>query len=553
MQQLTGLDASFLYLETANAPMHISGLSIYDQSTAPDGTVRFKEIIENYHHRVRNLAPMTRRLVEVPLQLDHPYWVSDGNFDPEFHIRHIALPKPGDWRQLCILVSRLHARPLDRNHPLWEAYVIEGLDNVDGLPKGCFAVFSKTHHAAIDGTSGMEMTAAIHDLTPDYKAARKPGIVQVDNEPSRLELVLRAQFNNIRKPFNFVSVARNTVPGMAKAYNATRKGELNRVDSLPRTRFNGNVSPHRVFEAITVDLDHVKAIKNAIPGATVNDAALSIVGGALRKYLEQHKELPRRSLAAMAPVNVRSDKDQAGGNVISSLTVALRTDIADPMQRLTAVHEGTKDAKELANAIGAKAMTDYGQFIPSALTAQAARLASSWGLISRLRPIYNCVVTNVPGPPIPLYNTGAKMVATYGTGPVIDGVGLFHVISSYCGSFIISATSCRDMMPDPEFYKQCLQESFEEMHQAAIKLTAANVRNEKKKTGKKKTASKKKTTAKSARKSTSRVKATSKTRSQPKPTASTKPKAKAKTKPKAKAKPKAKTKTKKTKRKTTAA
>ena len=173
MKQLTGLDASFLYAETPNAPMHISGLSIYDQSTAPGGKVRFKEIIRNTNNRLMGLPVMTQKLLKVPLNFDHPYWVTDGAYDPEFHIRHIALPKPGDWRQLCIVISRLHARQLDRAHPLWELYIIEGLDNVEGVPKGSFAMFSKTHHAAIDGTSGMELTAATHDLTPDYTAAPK--------------------------------------------------------------------------------------------------------------------------------------------------------------------------------------------------------------------------------------------------------------------------------------------------------------------------------------------------------------------------------------------
>jgi diacylglycerol O-acyltransferase len=469
MQQLTGMDASFLYMETPNAPMHISGLAIYDQSTAPGGGVRFKDIIENYNHRLRAIPIMTRKLVEVPMNLDHPYWVSDGHFDPEFHVRHLALPKPGDWRQLCILISRLHARPLDRNHPLWEAYIIEGLDNVEGVPKGSYAVFSKTHHAAIDGTSGMEMTAAIHDLSPDYTSSREPLVIEVDNQPSKMELLGRAQINNIKKPFNFISVARNTVPGMAKAYNMTRKGELQTVKNIPRTRFNEKVSPHRIFQAITVKLDDVKRIKNAIPGATVNDAALTIVGGALRKYLQKHNELPEQSLAALAPVNLRSKDDQTGGNVVSGLTVSIRTDIEDPMERLQAVHEGTKNAKEYNNAVGAKAMTDYSQFIPSMLTAQAARLASRWGLMSRMKPQYNCVITNVPGPSVPIYSTGARMVSNFGTGPVQDGLGLFHVIGSYCGQFVISATSCRDMMPDPDFYRDCLQSSVDELLAAAKK------------------------------------------------------------------------------------
>jgi WS/DGAT/MGAT family acyltransferase len=475
MKQLTGLDASFLYLETPNAPMHISGLSIYDQSTAPGGKVRFKDIIENTNNRMMGLPVMTQKLVTVPMGLDHPYWVTDGAYDPEFHIRHLALPKPGDWRQLCILISRLQARPLDRAHPLWELYIIEGLDNVENVPRGSFAMFTKTHHAAVDGTSGMEITAAIHDLSPDYTRTHTATTISVDSEPSALEMVLRSQLNAILKPFHLLSVARNTVPGLAKVVAGLSKGQLTRIKDIPRTRFNGSVSPHRVFDAISVPLDDVKAIKNAVPGATVNDAAIAIVGGALRKYLRAHGELPAQSLAAMAPVNVRSDKDKAGGNIVASMTVQVRSDLADPLERLQAVRESSSKAKELTNAIGAKTMTDYSQFIPATLTAQAARLASRWGLMNRMSPQFNCVITNVPGPPIPLYNTGAKMVANYGTGPVQDGLGLFHVISSYCGQFVISATSCRVMMPDPAFYRQCLRDSFDELLAAATAKPAATL------------------------------------------------------------------------------
>ncbi|MGB5326405.1 MAG: wax ester/triacylglycerol synthase family O-acyltransferase [Pseudomonadales bacterium] len=473
MHQLTGLDASFLYMETPTQAMHISGLSIYDQTTAPGGAVRFKEIIANIADRVRPLPAMTRRLQQVPFALDHPYWVSDGNFDPEFHIRHIALPKPGDWRQLCILISRLHARPLDRARPLWEMYIIEGLDNVEGVPPGSFAMFSKTHHAAIDGASGIEMMSAIHDLTPEYKPVAQPLPVPADRQPSRTELLWRAQLNNIKKPFHFVSVARNTVPGFASALNRLRKGELQRVKDVPRTRFNGKVSAHRVFDAAQFSLEDIKLIKNSVSGATVNDTALTIVGGALRKYLAYHGELPEQSLAAMAPINVRSDKDQSGGNMVSSMTVRVRSDIENPLHRLAEVHESTRNAKELAQAVGAKAMADYTEFLPSMLTAQAARLASRLGWSNRFQMNFNCVITNVPGPQFPLYSTGAKMVANFGTGPVLDGVALFHVVGSYNGSMTISATSCREIMPDPAFYKQCIVESFEELKTAALQLGAA--------------------------------------------------------------------------------
>ena len=509
MKQLTGLDASFLYLETANAPMHISGLGIYDPSTAPGGKVRFKDIIRNTNKRALGLPVMTQTLMTVPLGMDHPYWVTDGTYDPEFHIRHIALPEPGDWRQLCIQIARLHARPLDRSRPLWEMYVIEGLDNVKGIPRGSFAIFTKTHHAAIDGTSGMEMTATTHDLSPDWQHWKSDAVLNVDpKHPSSLELVLRSQLNNIKTPFHFLSVARNTVPGLAKAFAGLSRGKLKRITDIPRTRFNGSVSPHRVFDAITVPLDDVKKIKNAVPGATVNDAAIAIVGGALRKYLAAHNELPDESLAAMAPINVRTEKDKTGGNIVATMTVAVRSDIEDPMARLQAVHEGSRSAKELTNAVGAKAMTDYTQFIPSMLTAQGARLASRWGLANRISPVFNCVITNVPGPPIPLYNTGAKLVGNYGTGPVQDGVGLFHVISSYCGDFVVSATSCRQMMPDPEFYRQCLQDSFDEMLTGANKTSGAP-----------------------------RAGVTPKGKAKPKP--KPKPKPKAKTKAKVKARPRA--------------
>lgn len=475
MQQLTGLDASFLYLETPNSPMHISGLSIYTQSTAPGGKVRFKQIIESTSARIQRMPSLTRRLVSVPFGLDHPYWIDDGNFDPEFHIRHVALPSPGDWRQLCILVSRIHARQLDRARPLWEMYVIEGLDNVEGYPPGCFALFTKMHHAAIDGASGMEITAAVHDLEPEPPAGSFKKVVRAaEREPSAMSLVTRSQLNNIKQPLRFISVARNTVPGLAKALMQLRRGELKRAGKVPRTRFNNTVSPYRVFDAVRMPLSDIKAIKNAVEGATVNDVALTIVGGGLRRYLEAHNELPAESLIAMAPVNVRDKSERgSGGNIVSTMAVKIRSDVEGARERLKAVNEGTRNAKEYANAVGAKTMTDYSQFIPSTLTAQAARLASRWGLVNQVNPIYNCVITNVPGPQVPLYNTGAKMLSNFGTGPVADGLGLFHVISSYCGEFSISATSCREMMPDPAFYRECLQKSFEDLRDATVGKTKA--------------------------------------------------------------------------------
>ena len=492
MQQLTGLDASFLYLETPNAPMHISGLYIYTQETAPEGKVRFKQIIESITSRIQRLPTLSRRLKTVPLGLDHPYWVDDGHFDPEFHIRHVALPAPGDWRQLCILISRLHARPLDRARPLWEIYVIEGLDRVEGYPEGSFAVFSKMHHAAVDGASGMEVTAAIHDLDPNPHPVHDDGWREGEHEPSNLSLLMKAQKNSLRQPLRFISVARNTVPGFARLFMQLRRGELERVGKVPRTRFNDTVSAYRVFTAVSLPLDDIKAIKNAVEGATVNDVAISIVGGALRRYLDAHGELPEDSLVAMAPINVRDTREKgSGGNVVSAMSVKVRSDVEDDRERLLAVHEGTASAKAYANAVGAKTMTDYSQFIPSTLTAQAARLASRWHLVNQISPIYNCVITNVPGPQVPLYLAGARMLSNFGTGPVADGLGLFHVISSYCGEFSISATSCREIMDDPAFYRECLQESFDALKAATVKPARKRAASKRKAAPRKKAAAKK--------------------------------------------------------------
>ena len=260
-----------------------------------------------------------------------------------------------------------------------------------------------------------------------------------------------------------------------------------------------------MFDAVSFPLAEIKAIKNAVPGATVNDVAITLCGGGLRRYLEAKGELPEASLVAMAPVNVRDPSEKGtGGNIVSTMAVELRSDIEDAADRLRAVHDGTTDAKELTNAIGAKSMTDYTQFIPSTLTAQAARLASRWGLMNRMKPMYNCVITNVPGPQVPLYNTGAKMLSNFGTGPVLDGVGLFHVISSYCGEFTISVTACRDMMPDPEFYRQCLQDSFDALQLATLHEKPA--RRKKAPAGRKKAPAKRKKAPAKPKKATAKPK-----------------------------------------------
>jgi WS/DGAT/MGAT family acyltransferase len=463
MQQTSGLDATFLFTETQNAPMHIGSVGIFDPSTAPEGIVRFKRIIQTVEERA-HLAPYLRqRIVEVPFNADFPYWVRDESFDPEFHIRHIALPKPGDWRQLCIQVARLHARALDRSRPLWELYIIEGLDNVEGIPEGCFAMVTKLHHAAIDGVTSQQVATALCDATPEIREVEGADSWKADTPPTPFELLMMATEHNATRPLRYLEFLQKSAPIWQKAVEATVSGDLKPPPEVPRTRFNRVVSPHRVFEGVTLPLDGIKQIKNRI-GATVNDVVLAICGGALRQYLLEKDELPEASLVTMCPISVRDPNSTAtGGNEVVSMSVPLHTDLADAHERLLAIRASTQEAKHYTNAIGAKTMIEMSEFIPMGLGVLGARVAAEQGLANFTTPKFNTVITNVPGSPIPFYSNGAKHIRGWGTGPCIDGNGLFHSVGSYCGEVNIGVTCCRVMMPDPSRYAELLKASFAEL------------------------------------------------------------------------------------------
>ena len=470
MQQLSGMDASFLYGETPRAHMAGAGLNIYDQSTAPGGQVTFKGILTHIQSRLPAARVFRQRLVRVPFDLDHPYWIDDPAFDLEFHVRHIALPKPGDWRQLCIQVARLISRPLDLDRPLWELYVIEGLDNVDRVPKGSFALLTKFHHAAIDGMSGVELNNAIHDHSPDPEPTILEDRWSPDQIPSTTQLVGRAGLNNVARPMHFARVMGRTLPQLGRLQNQIRRRTISPpTTTIPRTRWSGPVSAHRVFDGVPFDLEAMKAIKRSVEGATVNDVVLTVVGGALRRYLLENNELTSDPLIAMAPISVRSEAERgAAGNLVSGMFVTLGTDIADPRVRLEAVRTSTHSQKEFMNAVGARTLVDFAELMPGGLVGLGARTSARLSLANRLRPIFNATVTNMPGPQQPLYMAGAKCVAQYGVGMIVDGMGLIHPVVSYCGEITISFTSDREMMPDPAFYAQCLQRSFDDLAAATV-------------------------------------------------------------------------------------
>jgi WS/DGAT/MGAT family acyltransferase len=377
MRQLSENDAAYLYSDSAHANSNVTLLHIYDQSTAPGGVVRFKQILAHVESRLGRLPQFRQKVQRVPLDLDYPWWVEDENFEIEYHVRHIALPKPGDWRQFCIQASRIHARPLDQQRPLREMYVIEGLDAFLDLPVGSFAVLLKVHHAAIDVSTRNEITALLHDLTPDSRplAPAEPWFPEAT--PSDLALLWRAGFRAMTLPLRLAQPVAQRWSTLKAATGAFLGEFLGRPQEFPATRFNTVVSAHRVFETRRFPLGAVKDLRQLAPGATVNDVVLALCAGALRRYLDGQGELPDESLVAAAPIAVHGEGEAAGDAAFSWVRIALGTDIADPVARLAAIRDLAASSEVVAQAVSARELAEVVQFAPSAAIAATSKLLRS--------------------------------------------------------------------------------------------------------------------------------------------------------------------------------
>lgn len=470
MQQLIGQDAMFIHAEMKGLPQHIGSLSIYDQSTVPGDKLRFKDILKLVASRA-HLAPVfTRKLMRVLYSLDQPYWVESNDFNIERHVHHIALPAPGDWRQLCILIARLHSRPLDMSLPLWEMYVIGGLDNVRNLPPGCFGVLLKVHHAAMDGKTAARFFPALHDLTPEVMGESAPFRKSL-TPVSTIELMGRAYINHLRKVPQAVKLARQLVPAIKRIREGRKRGDFRTLSDKQKTRFQGRISPHRVVDAVPFDFEQVRAIKSSVTGATINDTMLCIVGRAMVLYLSAKGEEPVQPLVVGCPIDIRGSDEREGGNMVGFMILSLCSDIDSPLARLAAIREASTGGKAYAQALGPRVPMEVAEVLPGGMLAVALRAASMTGL-TEMGVFTNTAVTNVPGSPVQLYFAGAALVDSISLGPLVPNVGLYHVISSAVQNkkvtITLSFTACRDMMPDPEFYADCLRTSFAELSKAAL-------------------------------------------------------------------------------------
>jgi diacylglycerol O-acyltransferase len=488
MKQLSGMDAAFLNMETRSTFGHVSSLNLFDVTGVGadgffDGT---RALVEE---RLGLLAPFRRRLVEVPLGLDLPYWIEDPDFDLDFHVRHHAVPAPGTPQQLSDVISRIHARPLDRSRPLWELYVVDGVDG-----GRMAATFTKVHHATIDGASGAMMLAALLDLD---KEGQHPEPVPWHPEavPTDRQLIERTMLEYLRRPEKFVRLSVRTlrelstatrngglrvmadliaqpIPGPVGNFMRQRlRGTDNEVDdppalpatAAPRTPWNATIGAHRRFAYTTVPLADAKSVRHAV-GCTFNDVVMALCSGTLRRYLAKHDCLPAEPLVAMVPVSVRTGAEEdTYQNRVSAMFADLATNEPDPRRRIARVKATMDRAKTDFRAIPAETLQDFTQFAPPAIAARAMRMYSRLRIADRTAPPFNLVISNVPGPSFPLYGAGAELKHFYPVSAIADGVGLNITVQSYNGNLDFGFVCDRDLIPDVWMMTDLLQESMAEL------------------------------------------------------------------------------------------
>ena len=459
MHRVSGLDAAFLYGETPTWHMHVSGLIVVDPSTAPRpfSVARLKQAIEE---RLDEIPQFRWKLREVPLGLDRPVFVDDPHFDLDYHIRRIAVPAPGRREALGELVGDLCSYPLDRSRPLWEMWVIEGLAD------GQVALLSKVHHSIVDGVTGAELATVLLDLEVD-PPPREPaatGDRSAGPEPSNAELVARGLVSMAATPLKWVRYGPQLVRQARTLLSfATRDAPPAQPFQAPRTSFNRPLTPHRRFVYSQLPLAEVKAVKDAA-GVKLNDVVLALCAAALRRYLEARGELPAQPLIAQVPVSTHTDESRNEvGTRVSAMFASLCTDIEDPAERLRAIHDATRSAKQMQQALSADRIMGFSDTTPPGLIAAAARAYTAAGLEGGTPPVFNLVISNVPGPPLDLYAIGARVEGLYPMGPLLYGSGINITVLSTRTHLDVGAMLCQDLLPDPWFVADGIPLALEEL------------------------------------------------------------------------------------------
>jgi diacylglycerol O-acyltransferase / wax synthase len=456
--RLTGLDSSFLHLERDSAHMHVAGCMIFEGEVPA-----YEELVEQIAGRLHLVPRYRQRLAFVPFGQGRPVWVDDPHFNIAFHVRHTALPSPGDETQLKRLAGRVFSQALDRSRPLWEIWLVEGLCD------GRFALLSKTHHALVDGVSGVDIATVLFDTSPDPMPVAPPEQEWVPRPlPTDAQLLADALLERATVPGEIARGVRHTLRGprlvaarVGRAVGGVTAMAWAGLQAAPQSSLNVRIGPHRRFTWIRGDLQQFKAIKNAL-GGTVNDVVLAVVSGALGRYLRMHGEATEGTvLRAMVPISVRADVERGAlGNRVAAMWAPLPVGMADPVQRLLTISRDMDGIKESGQAVGAEVLTELSGFAPPTIMAQAARLQAR-------QRLFNLVVTNVPGPQFPLYMLGRELDAMFPMVPLAENQALGIAIMSYNGQLNFGLNADYDAMPDLEALADELLAAIEELAAAA--------------------------------------------------------------------------------------
>ena len=457
MEQLSGLDAAFVHQDSHRTPMHISAALIYNTGDDDQYVISLDGLRHLAARRLAQFPLFRRKLRRVALGMDTPYWVDIAEPDWDRHIRESSLPGARDWTALQLHLGRLHSARMNLDRPLWEMHLIHGLYDMPGLPHNCQALVLKIHHSAIDGISMAAIINALHQ-TPEDKPRGKNKQV---GAPSQWDLWTRANLNSVNRQFKLVETVRNLLPGFMRARQTRQHfSDLPPILSTG-SRFNATVKPRRSTGAVLLPKSEVLAIKRAVRRVTLNDIAMACVAGALREYLLFHQQLPAKSLAGGIPINLRgAADDQTGGNKIATMVVGLATHMADPVERLRMVHRYAVAGKKQIDALGSGTVMDISDSLTPGLLAEGIRTMAWASRLTEMPVPFHTMISNVPGPPTALFLGEAELVVPIGLGPIRDNMGLFHIVSSSETMMSLSFSACKKLIPDAEFYQQCLHNAF---------------------------------------------------------------------------------------------
>lgn len=443
MQRLSGLDASFLYLETAQQLLHVCSILELDTSTMPGGYT-FPKLRDALAKRIESMPQFREKLADSRFNLDHPVWVEDKDFDIDRHLHRAGLPAPGGREELADFIGHIASMPLDRSRPLWEKWVIEGIDGTDARGGGKLVVVTKVHHAAVDGVTGASLMSQLCSTEPD---APDPEPVAGVGGGNQVEIAVNGAIKFATRPLRLVNMLPVTLNTVVDTVRRVQSGlTMAAPFAAPQTPFNANVTSHRNIAYTQLDLEDVKKVKNHFD-VKVNDVVMALVSGVLRKFLADRGQLPSSTLIAAVPVSVHERSDRPGRNQVSAMFSRLETQIEDPVERIKAISQANSVAKQHNSAIGATLLQDWTQFAAPAVFGTAMRVYAA-SRLSGTRPVLNLVVSNVPGPQIPLYYLGNEVKAMYPIGPVFHGSGLNITVMSLNGKLDVGIVSCPELLPD---------------------------------------------------------------------------------------------------------